>query len=104
MNTFVLHKYLWVIIKKKFANHHTFEKIIIVLDVNSRFFMICWPHINEFLDLLLIPRDSHALHKYLAFSCVASFRINFLEINFPHILADALSVEEMNSVGFYWRE
>ena len=36
----------------------------------------------------------------LAFSCVASLRTNFLEINIPHTLPNALSVEELNRLGF----
>ena len=36
----------------------------------------------------------------LAFSCAASLRTNFLEINIPHTLPNALSVEELNRLGF----
>ena len=43
---------------------------------------------------------SLALHKYLAFSCVASRRINFPETSLQHTLANCLSVEELNRVGF----
>ena len=39
-------------------------------------------------------------NKCLAFSCVASLRNNFLEISLPHTLANALSVEGLNRVGF----
>ena len=36
----------------------------------------------------------------LAFSCVASLRTNFIEISLPHNLSTALSVEELNRLGF----
>ena len=35
----------------------------------------------------------------LAFSCVTSLRTNFLEINLPHTLSDALSAEEDEGIN-----
>ena len=36
----------------------------------------------------------------LAFSCIASLRTNFIEISLLHNLSTALSVEELNRLGF----
>ena len=39
-------------------------------------------------------------HCNLAFSCVESLRTNFIEISLPYTLSNALSVEELNRLGF----
>ena len=55
----------------------------------------------NFLGLLEIP----VLINFnwlcnLAFSCVASLSTNFIKIGLPHTLSNALSVGELNRLGF----
>ena len=55
-----------------------------------------------FREFFRFTRDTLALHKF-AFSCLASLRTIFFGTSFPHTLANALSVEELNRAGFYNR-
>ena len=98
------------IIKNKFVNYHTLEKIMTVLDIISQlffffFFCLCffWWLLIAFSWILRFTRDSRTnwlWHCNLAFSCVASLRTNFLKISLPHALSNALSVEELKRLGF----
>ena len=55
----------------------------------------------NFLDLLEIPvLINFNWLSNLAFSCVAALSTNFIKIGLPHTLSNALSVGELNRLGF----
>ena len=74
------------------------------------FYFVCWGFFWRWWLLIAFSwisrftRDSSAnslaLYKYLPFSCVVSLRTSFLEISLPDNLPNALSVVEVNRVGF----
>ena len=76
-----------------------FKKIIIVwksLVIYSFFFfysLIAFSWIFRFIRDLQANWLSLVLHKYLVLSCIASLKINFLEISLPQTFDDNLGVE-----------